>query len=110
MGNKIILIVANEPTADTEVEYNQWYSEAHIPIMFEFDNLKKVSRYRQIDENRESSKYLAIYEFENKESLLAFYQSAEFKAAVVDFNNKWQKGGFNHRWGASYELIQIWEK
>ena len=55
MGHSVILIVANEPGAGREVEYNEWYTEKHVPMMFQFRGMKKASRYRLSDENKESS-------------------------------------------------------
>ena len=69
--------------------------------------MKKASRYRLSGENKESSKYLAIYEFDSKEDLEAFPKSPEFAAAVKDFDEKWKDGGFERKWGASYELIKV---
>ena len=36
MGHSVILIVANEPAAGREAEYNEWYTEKHVPMMFQF--------------------------------------------------------------------------
>ena len=105
MGHSVILIVANEPAAGREAEYNEWYTENHVPMMFQFRGMKKASRYRLSGENKESSKYLAIYEFDSKEDLEAFPKSPEFAAAVKDFDEKWKDGGFERKWVASYELI-----
>jgi len=110
MGHNIVLIVANEPGPGHEDEYNRWYTGTHIPMMFKFKGLKKVSRYRRMAEGNETSKYLAVYEFDSKEDLAAFSLSPEFSAAVVDFDKKWQGGGFESKWAASYELIKAWEK
>ena len=110
MSGKILLIVANEPDPEKEDDYNQWYTEKHIPMMFGFKGMKKASRYRRLDESEASSKYLAIYEFDSQEDLAAFPQSPEFIEAVKDFDEKWKDGGFQSKWGASYELIKSWEK
>ena len=75
MEHSSILIVANEPAAGREDEYNEWYTEKHVPMMFRFRGLKKASRYRLSGENKECSKYLAIYEFDSKEDLEAFPRS-----------------------------------
>jgi uncharacterized protein (TIGR02118 family) len=110
MGHSIALIVANEPGPGQEDEYNRWYTGTHIPMMFKFKGLKKVSRYHRTADDKESSKYLAIYEFDSKEDLAAFSRSPEFAAAKADFDKKWQGGGFESKWAASYELIKTWEK
>lgn len=110
MKRSVILIVANEPGSGRDAEYNEWYTEKHIPMMFCFQGLKRASRYRLLGENREVSKYLAIYEFDSTQDLEAFPRSPEFAAAVKDFDEKWKNGGFERKWGASYELIKSWDK
>jgi antibiotic biosynthesis monooxygenase (ABM) superfamily enzyme len=110
MGHNIVLIVANEPGPGREAEYNDWYTSRHIPMMFRFPGLKKASRYRRVSSNQECSKYLAVYEFDSTEDLAAFSRSPEFAAAVADFEGKWQGGGFERKWDATYELIRTWEK
>lgn len=110
MVHNIMLIVASEPGPGKETEYNEWYTGKHIPMMFEFGGLKKASRYRRIGEDNECSKYLAIYEFDSAEDLAAFSGSAEFAAAVEDFEQEWEGGGFVSKWNATYELIKTWEK
>jgi antibiotic biosynthesis monooxygenase (ABM) superfamily enzyme len=110
MAHQFMLIVANEPAAEKEAEYNDWYTQKHVPMMFNFPGMRKASRYHLIGDNRESSKYLAVYEFDCKEDLEAFPQSQEFREAVADFDQQWQDGGFMRRWAASYELVKSWEK
>jgi hypothetical protein len=110
MVQKIILIVANEPSAEREAEYNEWYNEKHIPMMFRFHGMKKASRYRLAGESKGASKYLMIYEFGSMKDLEEFPKSPEFADAVKDFDEKWKDGGFINKWNASYELIKSWEK
>ena len=110
MGNRVILIVANEPSAGKEAEYNEWYSERHIPMMFRFQGMKRASRYRLASDSREASKYLAIYEFGSGKDLEEFTRSSEFAAAIEDFDEKWKDGGFENKWNASYKLVKSWEK
>ena len=51
MGRNVILIVANEPSVEREAEYNEWYTDKHVPMMFQFKGMKKASRYRLSGEN-----------------------------------------------------------
>ena len=110
MAHSIALIVANEPGPEKETEYNEWYTGKHIPMMFAFKGLKKASRYRRLGDDKECSKYLAIYEFDSEEDMAAFSRSPEFAAAVEDFDKKWQGGGFESKWYTAYELIKTWGK
>jgi hypothetical protein len=64
MSGKLMLIVANEPDPEKEEEYNEWYNGMHIPMMFEYKGMKKASRYLRLGEDKEYSKYLALYKLE----------------------------------------------
>jgi hypothetical protein len=110
MAYQFMLIVANQPSPEKEAEYNQWYNQKHVPMMFAFKGMKKAARYHLLIDNKDCSKYLSIYEFDTQADLQAFPKSPEFAAAVKDFDDKWKNGGFEAKWGASYELVQSWEK
>jgi antibiotic biosynthesis monooxygenase (ABM) superfamily enzyme len=110
MVHKFTLMVANQPGPGKEAEYNQWYNEVHVPMMFAFKGMKKAARYHLLGDSPDSSRYISIYEFDTEEDLKAFPRSAEFAAAIKDFDSKWKDGGFERKWGASYELVQSWEK
>ena len=69
MANRIIQIVASQSTPDKEDEFNRWYNEVHLPMLFGFKGVKQASRYKYIGLPGDSPKYLAIYEFESEEAL-----------------------------------------
>jgi uncharacterized protein (TIGR02118 family) len=109
-NNVIIQIVASQSDPEREAEFNRWYTEVHVPMLFGYEGVKQASRYKRIGEGENSTKYLAIYEFESKEAMEAFPASPEFAAAVEDFENKKKDIGFNAKWAASYELIKSWKR
>jgi len=108
--NMYILIVASQSSPEKEDEYNRWYTEVHLPLLFGYRGVKKASRYRRTGDDDKSGKYLAIYEFESEEALEAFPESPEFKAAIQDFENMKEEVGFDPKWSTSYELIKSWER
>ena len=55
--NLIIQIVASESTPEKEAEYNKWYTDVHVPMLFEHKGLKKAARYRLMGENNEHAKF-----------------------------------------------------
>ena len=83
--NEIIQIVASESTPEKEAEFDSWYTDIHLPMLFGFSGVKRAGRYRLIGEDGEHAKFLAIYEFESEEDMAAFPKSAEFAAAIEDF-------------------------
>lgn len=109
-GNVIIQIVASQSTPEKEAEFDRWYTEVHVPMLFGFKGVKHASRYRRLGDDAKSAKYLAIYEFESAEALAAFPKSPEFAAAIKDFEDKKEAVGFNMQWAASYELVKSWER
>ncbi len=106
VNNIIVQIVASESVNEKEVEFNRWYTDVHVPMLFEYKGIKQASRYQRIDDNEMGAKYLAIYEFKSRDDLVAFPKSPEFAAAVEDFEKKKEAVGFNMKWAASYELIR----
>lgn len=104
-GNKIIQIVASQSSPAKEDEYNRWYSEVHLPMLFGFEGVKRASRYKLIGDNPVHNRFLAIYEFESPEDMAAFTKSPSFAAAIEDFENRKDDLGFEMKWAASYELI-----
>ena len=82
---KIMQIVASESTPDKEAEFNTWYSEVHVPMLFAYEGLKRASRYQRIGDDEQGAKFLTIYEFETKEAMDAFPESDAFADAIEDF-------------------------
>ena len=107
---KIIQIVASQSTPEREEEFNRWYTDVHVPMFFGYDGLKKASRYRRIGDTGDIARYLAIYEFEDQETLAAFLKSEAFAEAVKDFEDRKEAVGFEMKWAASYELIKSWSR
>ena len=111
MTSTHILIVASEPDPEVEDEYNRWYNDVHLPMFFRYEGLKKASRYKLAGGPPDSSRYIAVYEFESAEALAGFTLSDGYHEAVKDFDRKWKNGGFNHgSGGGSYELITFLER
>ena len=109
-NNYLIQIVASESTPEKEAEFNKWYTDVHVPMLFEFEGVKQVSRYRRQGDNEQCAKYLAFYEFESEEALDAFHRSSAFAAAGADFKDKIEDTGFTIKWAGAYELIKSWER
>jgi hypothetical protein len=45
-SHKIIQIVAAESHQDKDAIFNKWYKEAHIPMLFRYQGVKGINRYR----------------------------------------------------------------
>ena len=104
------MFVLRNRTNGFEEKFNKWYNEVHIPMILKYKGVKRASRYKQLGDNKESPKYLAFYEFENKEAMDALHDSPEFAAAGEEMNETWKDGGFELKWVTPYEHIQTWEQ
>jgi len=109
-SHKLIQIVAAESTPEKDAKFDKWYTEAHVPMLFEFEGVKQASRYRLKGKDKKCSRYLTIYEFDSEEALAAFPESSAFAAAVADFEDKKEAVGFTMRWAGVYERIKSWER
>ena len=110
-AHKLMQIVASESTPKKEEEFSKWYSDIHLPMLFEYEGVKRASRYQLVSEDGgENAKFLAIYEFDTKEELKAFPDSPAFQDAVDDFDKNHESLGFKMKWVAVYELIKELER
>jgi hypothetical protein len=83
----VILIVGTQPP-ESEEEWSTWYSEKHVPDVLRFKGVRKATRYRMVgDDTERYPKYLAIYEFENRQSADAYPASSVGEAAHEDWVN-----------------------
>jgi len=107
-----LFIVATECNPEKAAEYNEWYSETHLPMLFEFQGITVASRYNRYsnkgDDKGKGVKYLAIYEFDNKDDLEAFLNSPEIAAARPDWDEKYPDDVFGIllKWSALYEPVK----
>lgn len=52
----------NDPAR--EDEYNDWYSNTHLPDMLETPGMLRATRWMAVEPGKNVRKYLALYEFE----------------------------------------------
>ena len=104
---RIINIVATEIPKENDAKFNKWYNEVHIPMLMKYKGIKKVTRYKMIEDKAKKPKYLAVYEFDTKEDLDALMKSPEFKAAIEEMQGTWKGDNFL-KWAAAYEPIKTW--
>ncbi len=110
MAQTILQIVATECEPGCEERFNQWYNDVHVPMLFKYPGLKKVTRYRIQGEPGDQAKYLALYEFKSPEALAGMQASEEFKAAMAEMQQSWPSGGFGIKYAVVYEALKTWER
>ncbi len=107
---RVLNIVATECKAKDNAKFNKWYNEVHIPMFLKYKGLKKVTRYKIIDEDSRKRKYIAIYEYDTKEDLDKLNASPEFKAAIEEMQETWKGNMPDIKWAISCEPIKAWEQ
>jgi uncharacterized protein (TIGR02118 family) len=87
---RIINIVVTECAPENDAQFNKWYNEVHIPMLMKYKGIKKVTRYRVIEEKAARPKFLAVYEYDNKADYDGLTKSPEFQAAIAEMQETWK--------------------
>lgn len=61
---KYCLIVVTNPVAGREDEYNNWYTNQHLPDVLKVPGFVAAKRYKITDVSALPGKYVALYEME----------------------------------------------
>jgi heme-degrading monooxygenase HmoA len=109
-SHKLIQIVAAESTPEKDAKFEKWYTQVHIPTLFQYEGVKQVNRYRRKGDDKQLSKYMTIYEFDTEEAMAAFPKSPAFAEAIKDYEANKDTVGFTPRWVGVYECTKVWER
>jgi antibiotic biosynthesis monooxygenase (ABM) superfamily enzyme len=107
---KVINMVATECQPEVEEKFNKWYNEIHIPLLFKYQGMKKVTRYKILNQTGDFPTYLAIYEFESVPGYQGYANSKELADGRAEMNETWKEGGWDIKWRVQYEEMKTWEK
>ena len=105
----VINVVITECPPEVEGKFTKWYDETHIPMLFKFKGMRRVTRYKLLREPAGNPAFMAIYEFENRQAYEAYSKSPELAAARAEMQETW-KGGFQITSRAQYEFLKTWQK
>jgi uncharacterized protein (TIGR02118 family) len=81
--------------------FNKWFNEVHIPLLFKFKGLQEVNRYKILTNPSDQPQYLTTYTFTNRQAVNDFLVSQERKDAGKD-----APAGITGRYTVQYELIK----
>ena len=78
---RYVFVVLTNPVSGQEPQYNDWYTNVHLPDLVKIPGIKSAQRFRVAPENADPGayKYLALYEIETNN--LAAVQKAIGAAA-----------------------------
>ena len=71
MPKGVLLVLTNPVSAEREAEFNDWYTNTHVPEVLEVDGFVAATRYRVSDQQMMPSaeppafRYLSIYEVDH---------------------------------------------
>ncbi len=101
MSKTVLYIVKSVIAAEYAAEFNDWYHKKHIPELVKLSGCEKGRRFKAV-EGEGKYLYMAIYEFKDQASFLA-YQSSEAKKYLV--------GDFKKLFGDKAEIEgEVWEQ
>lgn len=104
-----LMLIGAECKPEHEAKFNKWYEEVHIPMMFKFNKMTKVTRCR-LTQGEGYPKYLVIYEFTSEAELEAFRKSPERAAGIAEMQEAWKQDKFEIKWRPVYEVGKTWQR
>ena len=105
-----ITIVASTCRPEVEEKFNKWYNEVHVPMILKSPWIKGATRYKVVTQSPDCPKYLAIYEFEDKQKMDAHDKSPEMAAAIAELRQSWKGDDMKIIWRIQYESTKTWRK
>jgi antibiotic biosynthesis monooxygenase (ABM) superfamily enzyme len=106
-----VVLVRCQPAL--QERFKKWLIETHIPLLFKFKGIRRVSVYEKIRVAEDMThEYLVIFEFESQRAFEEYETSPELAAAVSERRELWdEKGlGFEKPWREQYRPIESWER
>ena len=107
---KVINMVATECQPEVEEAFNKWYNEIHIPLLFKYKGMKKVTRYKILNKTDDLPKYICVYEFDNLPAYQGYTNSQELADARAEMKDTWKEGGWEIKWRVQYEEMKTWQR
>lgn len=120
-----LMVIGTECNTPHEKAWSDWYTNKHLPEMFEYQGVTKATRYKlrtpkESDgivptENERTGKagyapYIAVYEFKDWEAIKGYHTWDGRKPIVEDWNNNWTPKGARIVWRIFYQHIKTWQK
>ena len=99
----VLFTVKASITPDQEEAFNRWYDTKHCPELLQFKGAVSARRYKAIM-GEDRYQYMAVYEFENKETFEEFLKSEHLTNLKKDYDAKF--GTVSERTRSAY--VQVW--
>jgi uncharacterized protein (DUF1330 family) len=102
MATALFVVRASIPP-EREAAFNRWYNEEHCPQVLQYRGAVSARRYKAIL-GEERYQYMAVYEFQDEDTLRRFLDSEHFAELKRDYDAHF--GGVSERASAAY--LQVW--
>ena len=87
---------------DKEAAFNRWYNEEHCPQVLQYKGAVSARRYKAIL-GEDKFQYMAVYEFQDEDTLLRFLDSPHMKELRADYDRH-----FSSSERARFGYVQVW--
>ncbi len=88
---------------EREDAFNRWYDNEHCPQLLRYRGAVSARRYKRILGNGKYQ-YMAVYEFESRETLESFLESDHFAELIEEYERNF--GEVSERVRDAY--VQVW--
>lgn len=106
---RILHVIATSCKPENDAKFNKWYNEVHVPMLMKFKGVKKVTRYRVIEEKASRPQFLAVYEFDSMKDLDEFPKSKAFQDAIAEMEETWKGDKPDIRLAMVADPIKVFE-
>ncbi len=106
----VIDVVGTDCPLETEEKFNKWYNDTHVPDLLKFEKIKRVTRFKILNQDTKYPKFLAIYEFDNRQAFEEYFASPVRGAGVQDWTKVSKELSASLKWLAQYEVIKTWHR
>lgn len=86
--HKPILMVFVNCKAELSEEFSKWYNAVHMPDFIKACGAVRGTRFQSVMDGADYN-FLAMYEYENEESLREMLKSDALKNAIAEFDEIW---------------------
>lgn len=98
-----LFVVKATITPEQEEAFNRWYNQDHCPQLLRYRGAVSARRYKAILGENEYQ-YMAVYEFQDEDTLRRFLDSEHFAELKRDYEASF--GAVSERARSAY--VQVW--
>ncbi len=110
----VLYLVGTDPQPEKEQQFNQWYDEVHMPMLFNSKFMEAATRYKlnplASPAKLVSPGYMAILEFKDVNAFNQYRSGEDVKAARLNEHETMANHPFEKSLLAVYEQLKSWNR